>query len=134
MPGLLQEVEIYKVEPYVVSSDIYALAPHIGRGGWTWFTGSAAWMYRLIVESLLGLTLKNGKLSISACLPASWKEIKIPTGTGKRFTISSSVRPPEKRLVMTLDGLIMPDAEMLLVDDRREHTLEVIIPLVPDEI
>ncbi|MBP2672184.1 MAG: glycosyltransferase, partial [candidate division NC10 bacterium] len=62
----------YKVEPYVVAADIYALAPHTGRGGWTWYTGSAGWMYRLIVESLLGLTLDAGRLRFAPCLPADW--------------------------------------------------------------
>jgi cellobiose phosphorylase len=129
-----EEVEIYKVEPYVVSSDIYALAPHIGRGGWTWFTGSAAWMYQLILESLLGLSLKNGKLSFSPCLPASWKEIKISYRNGETLYHIVIRQSAGETAVMKLDGLIMPDAEMLLVDDRREHTLDVNIPLVPDEI
>ncbi|RPH87833.1 MAG: cyclic beta 1-2 glucan synthetase, partial [Deltaproteobacteria bacterium] len=129
-----KEVEIYKVEPYVVSSDIYALAPHIGRGGWTWFTGSAAWMYRLILESLLGLSLKNGNLSFSPCLPAFWKEIKISYRYGETLYHIVIRQSAGETAVMKLDGLIMPDAELLLVDDRREHTLDVNIPLVPDEI
>ena len=60
----------YKVEPYVVAADVYALAPHTGRGGWTWYTGSAGWMYRLVVESLLGLKLEVGSTSFHA-VPAS---------------------------------------------------------------
>ena len=67
-----QGIERYKVEPYVVAADVYAVPPHTGRGGWTWYTGSAAWMYRLIVESLLGLTLETDKLSFAPCLPAEW--------------------------------------------------------------
>ena len=63
----------YKVEPYVVAADVYAVAPHTGRGGWTWYTGSAGWMYRLIVESLLGLKLDGGNLHLTPCLPADWK-------------------------------------------------------------
>jgi cyclic beta-1,2-glucan synthetase len=55
MPDFLKKLPRYKVEPYVIAADVYALSPHIGRGGWTWYTGSAGWMYRLIVESLLGL-------------------------------------------------------------------------------
>ena len=66
-------VATYKVEPYVVAADVYALAPHTGRGGWTWYTGSAGWMYRLIVESLLGLRLDVDKLHFAPCLPADWK-------------------------------------------------------------
>ena len=62
----------YKVEPYVIAADVYARAPHTGRGGWTWYTGSAGWMYRLIVEALLGVTIENGRLRIAPCLPADW--------------------------------------------------------------
>jgi cyclic beta-1,2-glucan synthetase len=62
-------ITTYKAEPYVIAADIYALSPHIGRGGWTWYTGSAGWMYRLIVESLLGLRLEVDKLHIEPCIP-----------------------------------------------------------------
>src|SRR4029077_789257 len=64
----------YMVEPYVVAADVYALAPHTGRGGWTWYTGSAGWMYRLIVESLLGLNREGDRLHFAPCLPATWNE------------------------------------------------------------
>ena len=129
-----QDVEIYKVEPYVVSSDIYAVAPHIGRGGWTWFTGSAAWMYRLIIESLMGLTQQNGKLSFAPCLPASWNEIKIHYRYGETFYHIVIRQIKGATAKVTLDGFIMPAAEMPLVDDRREHSIEVVIPLVPEKL
>ncbi len=67
----------YKVEPYVAAADVYALAPHTGRGGWTWYTGSAGWMYRLMVESLLGLRLDVDRLHFAPCLPPEWKEFKL---------------------------------------------------------
>ncbi len=72
-----EEVARYKVEPYVIAADVYALSPHIGRGGWTWYTGSAGWMYRLIVESLLGLRLETDRLYFEPCLPAEWDSYKI---------------------------------------------------------
>jgi cyclic beta-1,2-glucan synthetase len=71
------DVARYKVEPYVVAADVYALSPHVGRGGWTWYTGSAGWMYRLIVESLLGLRLETDKLFIEPCLPSDWDTTRI---------------------------------------------------------
>ena len=71
--GSAEGIGTYKVEPYVVAADVYAVPPHTGRGGWTWYTGSAAWMYRLIVESLLGLRLEVDKLHIEPCLPADWE-------------------------------------------------------------
>ncbi|MBX9693816.1 MAG: cyclic beta 1-2 glucan synthetase, partial [Cyanobacteria bacterium] len=72
-----ERVETYKVEPYVVAADVYAVAPHTGRGGWSWYTGSSGWMYRLIVESLLGLKLEVDKLSFEPCLPQNWQSYKI---------------------------------------------------------
>ncbi|MEN6532526.1 MAG: cyclic beta 1-2 glucan synthetase, partial [Bryobacteraceae bacterium] len=71
--GSPEAIGTYKVEPYVVAADVYAVPPHTGRGGWTWYTGSAAWMYRLIVESLLGLRLEVDKLYIEPCLPGDWE-------------------------------------------------------------
>lgn len=71
-------IETYKLEPYVVAADVYALTPHVGRGGWSWYTGSAGWMYRLVVESLLGLTLEGAdRLRLAPCLPADWQAVKI---------------------------------------------------------
>src|SRR5207253_10357199 len=59
-----EQIATYKVEPYVVAADVYAVPPHVGRGGWTWYTGSAGWMYRLILESLLGVTRSAGALTL----------------------------------------------------------------------
>jgi cellobiose phosphorylase len=130
-----EDVEIYKVEPYVVSSDIYAVAPHVGRGGWTWFTGAAAWMYRLIVESLMGLSLKNGKLSFAPCLPEAWNEIKIHYRYGETpyHIVIRQTAGKTDHIVMTLDGLIISDAEITLVDDQKEHVVDVVIPAVSDK-
>src|SRR4029078_8215035 len=72
-----EEISIYRVEPYVVAADVYGVEPHAGRGGWTWYTGSAGWLYRLIVESLLGLHVEVDKLRITPCLPAEWKKVQI---------------------------------------------------------
>ena len=65
-------VATYMVEPYVVAADVYAVSPHVGRGGWTWYTGSSGWMYRLIVESLLGIGLAGSRLTLAPRLPADW--------------------------------------------------------------
>ncbi|MEE9913454.1 MAG: cyclic beta 1-2 glucan synthetase [Deltaproteobacteria bacterium] len=126
--GSPEEAEIYKVEPYVVAADIYALAPHVGRGGWTWFTGSAAWMYRLIVESLMGLTQKDGKLSFSPCLPASWKEMKMHYRFGETLYHITIRQTADEAPALIQDGRVMPDQAVPLVDDRREHTIEVALP------
>ncbi len=70
-------VSTYRVEPYVVAADVYGAEPHIGRGGWTWYTGSASWMYRLIMESLLGLHRKIDMLHLTPCLPPDWPSLQI---------------------------------------------------------
>ncbi len=64
-----ETVAVYKTEPYVVSADVYAVSPHVGRGGWSWYTGSAGWLYRLMLETLLGLTLEGRKAAFQT-LPA----------------------------------------------------------------
>ena len=126
----LEGVATYKVEPYVVAADVYAVSPHTGRGGWTWYTGSAGWMYRLIVESLLGLRLEVDKLHITPCLPASWKGftlhyryretvyhinvLQVSTGSGEM-----SVR---------VDGVEQHDMAIPLVDDHQEHSVAIHVP------
>ncbi len=66
------ELARYRVEPYVVAADVYSQPPHVGRGGWTWYTGSAGWMYRVGVEGILGITLERGALRIDPCIPRHW--------------------------------------------------------------
>jgi cellobiose phosphorylase len=125
-----EEVDIYKVEPYVVTSDVYALFPHVGRGGWTWFTGSAAWMYRLILESLLGMSINIDKMSFAPCLPVDWKEFKIHylfRETLYRITVRQTNDGVEEASV-TLDGFARPDRTIQLVNDHQEHLVEVRIP------
>ena len=122
-----EETDIYKVEPYVVAADVYAVAPHTGRGGWTWYTGSAAWMYRLLVESLLGLKLEVNTLRFTPCLPAHWKEFTLRyryRETTYRITVLQTQTDREEMQV-TVDGMKQDDGVIHLVDDHREHTAEV---------
>jgi cellobiose phosphorylase len=122
-----EEVIRYKVEPYVVAADVYALSPHIGRGGWTWYTGSAGWMYRLMVESLLGLRLETDKLYIEPCIPDDWISFKIHyrfRETIYRITVTQLYEGNTK-LTIILDGTESNDKFIRLVDDRQEHAAEV---------
>jgi cellobiose phosphorylase len=122
-----ERTAVYKVEPYVVAADVYALAPHTGRGGWTWYTGSAGWMYRLVVESLLGLRLTAGRLYFTPCLPADWQgftlhyryretvyhiSVRQTSGAGDGMTVS-------------VDGVAQSDRAIPLLEDRGEHQVEV---------
>jgi cellobiose phosphorylase len=120
-------VETYKVEPYVVAADVYAVAPHVGRGGWSWYTGSAAWMYRLILESLLGLRLQGDRLRIEPCLPADWAGFTVHYRFRETVYHIAVHQAPhvggEQRL--TLDGDPQAAMAVPLADDRVEHQVEV---------
>ena len=122
---------IYKVEPYVVAADVYAVSPHTGRGGWTWYTGSAAWMYRLIVESLLGLKLEEGKLYFTPCIPADWDGFTMHYRYRDTIYHIAVRQTPEYsgELSIIVDGVDQPDRAILLIDDRKEHAVEVQIPI-----
>ena len=120
-------VAIYKVEPYVMAADVYAMAPHTGRGGWSWYTGSAGWMYRLLLESLLGLELQNNELRFSPCLPADWSALNIRyrhQSTVYHITIKQA---PHERARITLDGVEQHNGAVPLVDDLVEHQLVLTI-------
>ncbi|NMG29661.1 cyclic beta 1-2 glucan synthetase [Aromatoleum evansii] len=126
-----QGIATYKAEPYVVAADVYALTPHIGRGGWSWYTGSAGWMYRLIVESLLGLRLAGDTLHLAPCLPAAWHAYKIHyqyrettyhIGVAQTRTGDAGARGVTS---VTVDGVAQDDRVIHLVDDGQEHLVEV---------
>jgi cyclic beta-1,2-glucan synthetase len=71
------DVQRYKVEPYVVAADVYSVAPHVGRGGWTWYTGSAGWLYRAGIEGILGFRLQGEILFLAPCIPEGWPRFEI---------------------------------------------------------
>ncbi|MBF0503014.1 MAG: cyclic beta 1-2 glucan synthetase, partial [Candidatus Riflebacteria bacterium] len=122
-----ESIATYKVEPYVVAGDVYARSPHIGRGGWTWYTGSAGWMYRLIVESLMGLRLTADTLNFAPLLPAGWEGFTIHyryRETVYHIVIQRGVAGGAAKVV-TLDGIPQHDATINLVDDHAEHSVKV---------
>jgi cyclic beta-1,2-glucan synthetase len=125
----IEDVATYRVEPYVVAADVYAFAPHVGRGGWTWYTGSAGWMYRLILESLLGVELARDKLRLSPCLPADWKELKLHyryRETMYAITLSQSATA-DRKLTVWVDGKLQRDDAISLVNDLVPHSVHVLV-------
>jgi cellobiose phosphorylase len=121
------DIATYRVEPYVVAADVYGVEPHTGRGGWTWYTGSAGWMYRLIVESLLGLQLDVDKLRIMPCIPASWTKFQIHYRYRETFyhiTIDND-GDVAAGCRIRLDGTESSNGFIPLVDDRRDHRIEI---------
>ena len=122
-------IAFYKVEPYVIASDVYSLAPHAGRGGWTWYTGSAGWMYRLILESLLGLTVESNQLRLVPCIPRDWKSFKIHYryhDTPYHITVLQTLAGEGHRI--TVDGVAVPGPAITMVNDHGAHAVEVRIP------
>jgi cellobiose phosphorylase len=118
-------IAVYKVEPYVVAADVYTNPQHAGRGGWTWYTGSAGWMYRLVVESLLGLKLEINRLRLSPLLPAEWESIDIHYRFRETFH-HIHVRNGGKNVKrVVFDGNEQGDVTIALLDDRQEHHIEV---------
>ncbi|SFB07280.1 Cellobiose phosphorylase [Collimonas sp. OK607] len=129
-----RKIATYKVEPYVVAADVYARAPHVGRGGWTWYTGSAGWMYRLIVESLLGLKLEGDKLHVTPCLPQDWDTYRMNyryRDTMYSIVVTQTVARGAGTQV-SVDGIMQMDAVIVLQDDKREHVVEITLPVQPD--
>jgi cellobiose phosphorylase len=116
-----------------MAADVYAVAPHTGRGGWTWYTGSAGWMYRLILESLLGLKLEVDRLDIAPCLPAHWDGLKIHYRFRETLyhIAVSQTRSGDDGVCgvtsITVDGVERRDKAIPLVDDHREHSVAVTI-------
>ncbi len=124
------QIAVYKVEPYVVAADVYAVTPHTGRGGWTWYTGSAGWMYRLLIETLLGVNIEGDQLRLAPCLPRSWTAYKIHYRYRRTVYHISITRRPAGAVagpVLTLDGQELPGSTLPLRDDQLEHavTLQV---------
>ncbi len=118
---------VYKAEPYLMAADVYAVAPHVGRGGWTWYTASAGWIYRLLVESLLGLHLEANTLIIKACMPAKWQACKLAYrygGTMYRIEISPHTIRGDVQ-TMRIDGMDQADGVIHLIDDAVEHYVDI---------
>ena len=123
-----EEIARYKAEPYVMAADVYSVPPHAGRGGWTWYTGSAGWMYRLILETFLGVEVAADELRFSPKVPLDWKMFKLDYRYQETtyhiacINTSGAWKIPPKVFV---DGKEQPQAVLKLADDRCEHFVEV---------
>ena len=124
-----EDVARYRAEPYVVAADVYSNPAHIGRGGWTWYTGSASWMYRVAIGELLGLTLKRGSLHVDPCIPPGWQRYEATLRTSQAI-IRIIVENPEGLArgvrVIELDGVPIHDG-VLLADAVGSHVVRVVL-------
>jgi cyclic beta-1,2-glucan synthetase len=124
------DVHRYKVEPYVVAADVYSVAPHVGRGGWTWYTGSAGWMYRAGLESILGFRVQRAELCLAPCIPAHWPLVEISfRHESARYEIRIENPHGVTRGIAeaSLDGSALPcePLNVPLADDERVHLVRV---------
>jgi cellobiose phosphorylase len=118
----------YKVEPYVVAADVYSVSPHVGRGGWSWYTGSAGWMYQLITESFLGVRLEIDRLSFRPCLPPGWKSIRLRyryRETLYHITLLDESSRWQGNPTVSIDGVRQAEPYVPLTGDRRERHVKV---------
>jgi cellobiose phosphorylase len=123
-------VKRYRVEPYVLAADVYSSAEHQGRGGWTWYTGSASWMYRIAVEHVLGLTRQGSELLVAPCVPPSWTEFQVTYRYGGSELSLSFENPegvPSGVRRIELDGTVLPAARIPLNDDGKRHRVRVVL-------
>jgi cyclic beta-1,2-glucan synthetase len=125
------DIHRYKVEPYVAAGDVYSEPPHVGRGGWTWYTGSAGWMYRAGVEGILGFRLRGTTLFMDPCIPRAWPgfelsfryhstryEIKVENPRGACRGVQSA----------EMDGkAVRAGAPILLTDDATVHRIRIVL-------
>ncbi|MFZ3130691.1 MAG: glucoamylase family protein, partial [Desulfosporosinus sp.] len=122
------EVNRYKVEPYVVAADVYASHPHIGRGGWTWYTGAAGWMYQVGLEGIIGFKRQGDKLVLKPCIPSRWPGYRL-TYQYKTTKYEIFVENPRSRMTgcerLTLDDEVLPEPEILLKNDGQMHTVRL---------
>jgi cyclic beta-1,2-glucan synthetase len=125
-----EEAELYKVEPYVVCADVYGAPPHTGRGGWTWYTGSASWMYRVGLEAILGLQLHGDHFRIDPCIPAEWPGFEMTLQrerTVYRITVENPSGKERGVRETLLDGEVVPDGRIPIAQDGAEREVRVIL-------
>ena len=128
------DVSRYKIEPYVMAGDVYSRSPHAGRGGWSWYTGSAGWMYRVGIESILGLRRRGETFVVDPCLPSSWPEYRMTwrfLDSRYEITVSNPTRRCHGVVKATLDGAPVNAAEIPLLNDGGTHDVQVVLGELP---
>ncbi len=123
-----EKAAVYQAEPYVIAADVYGVAPHIGRGGWSWYTGSAGWCYRLLIEDLLGLRREAGHLIITPLLRPEWPSATLHYRHQDRtfyHIVLTRKGPGSEVLRLRLDGIERTDGRIPLADDAQHHRVEV---------
>jgi cyclic beta-1,2-glucan synthetase len=121
-----EEIAKYRSEPYVIAADVYTVPLHTGRGGWTWYTGAAGWLYQLLIESFLGIRMEGDKLYFKPCIPATWPAVKIQYRyKDTLYHIELLQDGREKKLSVTANGSNTTEPFINLVNDGKEHIVTV---------
>jgi cyclic beta-1,2-glucan synthetase len=124
-------VDRYKVEPYVIAADVYTEAPHVGRGGWTWYTGSAGWMYRAGLESILGFRLRGARLVMDPCIPRAWRGFEMMfryRSTCYDLVVVNPRGVSRGVSSVEVDGVYLAgDLSIPLADDRKTHRVRIVL-------
>jgi cellobiose phosphorylase len=123
-----EEVQRYKVEPYVVCADVYGAAPHTARGGWTWYTGAASWLYRVAIERILGFQLRGDTVRFEPCIPLTWPGFLLTfrhRSATYRIVVDNSAGTGRGVRLIELDGQELPNHTVPLSDDGKTHSVRV---------
>lgn len=124
----VEEVQHYKVEPYAACADVYGAPPHTNRGGWTWYTGLASWLYRVALETILGFQLRGAALRFKPCIPPSWPGFELSYRHGSatyRIAVGNSAGTGRGVRSVELDGQPLPNNTVPLSDDGKNHNVSV---------
>jgi cellobiose phosphorylase len=125
-----KRVTSYKVEPYAVAGDVCSLPPHVGRGGWTWYTGAAGWLYRVGLESIIGLHRSGDFLRLNPCFPRAWKTCQIAyrfRSTTYAILFENPLGLEGGVIEVWLDGRLCQPPTIPLVDDQHDHRVRVLL-------
>jgi cyclic beta-1,2-glucan synthetase len=126
----IEEARRYRVEPFIIPADVYSQYPHVGRGGWTWYTGSAGWMYRVAVEAILGLSLHRGALRIDPCIPPDWPRFDViyrAPHAEYRIAVENPDGVSRGVRVVEVDGVEVPEKEIAIAADGGVYQVRVIM-------
>jgi cyclic beta-1,2-glucan synthetase len=125
-----EDVARYRAEPYVVAADVYSVPPHTGRGGWTWYTGSAGWMYRVGIEAILGITFVNGSLHLDPCIPREWPGFEATVtrnATRHRIIVENPDGVSRGVKLIEMDGRPLHSRDVPMLSDGVDHTIRVVL-------
>lgn len=120
----------YKVEPYVMAADVYAVPPHSGRGGWTWYTGSSGWMYKIGLEDILGFNKSENVLKLNPCIPKDWDSYSLRyryLNTNYNITIKNPNHVSTGVATLSVNGIDIPDKQIILMDSGLDNNVEIIL-------